>query len=95
MKITKDQVEHVAHLARLSLTEEEKIEMTKDMEMILEFADQINEFTFEDVNATAHVIPINNVFREDKVSPSMERDVLLANAPSTEKGCYTVPKVVE
>ncbi len=95
MKITKDQVEHVAHLARLSLTEEEKVQMTKDMEMILEFADQINEYTFEDVNATAHVIPINNVFREDEVSPSMDRDVLLKNAPSKENGCYTVPKVVE
>jgi aspartyl-tRNA(Asn)/glutamyl-tRNA(Gln) amidotransferase subunit C len=95
MKITKDQVEHVAHLARLSLTEEEKVQMTKDMEMILEFADQINEYTFEDVNATAHVIPINNVFRDDEVSPSMNRDVLLSNAPSKENGCYTVPKVVE
>lgn len=95
MKITKDQVEHVAHLARLSLTEEEKVQMTKDMEMILEFADQINEYTFEDVNATAHVIPINNVFREDEVLPSMERDVLLENAPSKQDGCYNVPKVVE
>lgn len=95
MKITKDQVEHVAHLARLSLTEEEKVQMTKDMEMILEFADQINEYTFEDVNATAHVIPMNNVFREDEVLPSMEREVLLANAPSKEDGCYNVPKVVE
>lgn len=95
MKITREQVEHVAHLARLSLTEEEKVSMTKDMEMILEFADQINQFEFEDVNATAHVIPINNVFREDVMQPSMDRDKLLANAPSTEKGCISVPKVVE
>ncbi len=95
MKITKEQVEHVAHLARLSLTEEEKVSMTKDMEMILEFADQINGFEFEDVNATAYVIPINNVFREDEVRPSMDREKLLANAPSKENGCYSVPKVVE
>jgi len=95
MKITKEQVEHVAHLARLSLTEEEKISMTKDMEMILAFADQINEFKVEDVNATAHVIPINNVFREDNMKPSMDRDKLLANAPSIENGCISVPKVVE
>jgi len=95
MKITIEQVEHVAHLARLSLTDEEKVSMTKDMEMILEFADQINEYEVEDVNATSHVIPINNVFREDIVRESMDRDELLANAPSTENGCYSVPKVIE
>lgn len=95
MKITIEQVEHVAHLARLSLTDEEKISMTKDMEMILEFADQINDYEVEDVNATSHVIPINNVFREDIVRESMDRDELLANAPSTENGCYRVPKVIE
>lgn len=95
MKISREQVEHVAHLARLSLSEEEKIAMTRDMEMILEFADQINQFTFTDVNATAHVIPINNVFREDHVAPSMDREVLLQNAPSSQNGCFSVPKVVE
>ncbi len=95
MKITKEQVEHVAHLARLSLTEEEKENMTKDMEMILEFADQINQYEVEDVNATAHVIPINNVFREDIVAKSMDRELLLSNAPSTKNGCISVPKVVE
>jgi len=95
MKITIEQVERVAHLARLSLTDEEKVSMTKDMEMILEFADQINEYEVNDVNATSHVIPINNVFREDVVRESMDRDELLRNAPSTENGCYSVPKVVE
>lgn len=95
MKITKEQVEHVAHLARLNLSEEEIRHLTTDMEMILEFADQINEVTFDDVNATAHVIPITNVFRDDNLQPSMDREALLANAPSHEKGCYSVPKVVE
>ena len=61
MKITKEQVEHVAHLARLSLTDEEIKSMTKDMEMILEFADQINQVEIKDVNATAYVIPINKI----------------------------------
>lgn len=95
MKITKEQIEHVAHLARLSLTEEEITHMTKDMEMILSFADQINAFEFEDVNATAYIIPINNVFRDDVVQPSMDRDLLLSNAQSVEAGCVSVPKVVE
>lgn len=95
MKITKEQIEHVAHLARLSLTDEEIVHMTKDMEMILSFADQINAVEFEDVNATAFIIPINNVFRDDEVQPSMDRDLLLSNAQSVENGCVSVPKVVE
>jgi aspartyl-tRNA(Asn)/glutamyl-tRNA(Gln) amidotransferase subunit C len=95
LKISKEQVEHVAHLARLNLTEEEKIQMTKDMEAIIEFADQINELDISDVEPTAHVIPINNVFREDVVRPSMDRDELLSNAPNKEDGCFSVPKIVE
>jgi len=95
MKITKAQVEHVANLARLSLTDEEKESMTKDMEMILEFADQINAYEIKDVNATANVMPINNVFREDVVIPSMDREKLIGNAASTANGCFSVPKVVE
>lgn len=95
MKITKEQVEHVAHLARLSLSEDEIEGMTKDMEVILEFADQINQVEFEDVNATAHVMAINNVFRKDELGASMDRETLLSNAPSQDRGCYSVPKVVE
>ena len=95
MKITREQVEHVAHLARLNLTEEEKVQMTTDMEAIIEFADQINSLDIADVKPTAHVIPINNVFREDIAAPSMDRDKLLSNAPKQADGCFAVPKVVE
>lgn len=95
MKITKEQVEKVAHLARLNLTEEEKEQMTKDMEAIIEFADQINALDISDVAPTAHIIPINNVFRKDEIQPSMDRDLLLSNAPSKEQGCFSVPKTVE
>lgn len=95
MKITREQVEHVAHLARLNLTEEEKDQMTLDMEAIIEFADQINLLDISDIKATAHVIPINNVFRKDVAAPSMDREKLLKNAPSQENGCFSVPKVVE
>ena len=95
MKITKEQVEHVANLARLNLTEEEKEQMTRDMGAIIEFADQINSLDIADVKPTDHVIPINNVFREDVTAPSMNRDKLLSNAPNTANGCFSVPKVVE
>lgn len=95
MKITREQVEHVANLARLNLTEEEKEQMTIDMEAIIGFADQINSLNIADVKPTAHVIPINNVFREDIVAPSMDREKLLSNAPNQENGCFSVPKVME
>lgn len=95
MKITKEQVERVANLARLNLTEEEKESMTKDMEAIIEFADQINGLDIKDVEPTAHVLPINNVFREDVVRPSLDREKLLQNAPNHENGCFRVPRVIE
>lgn len=95
MKITKEQVTHVANLARLNLTEEEKENMTKDMESIITFIDQINQLDISDVNPTAHIIPINNVFREDIVQKSMDRDELIKNAPVKENGCFSVPKIVE
>jgi len=65
------------------------------MEAIIEFADQINSLDISDIEPTAHVIPINNVFRKDLVRPSTDRDKLLQNAANKENGCFSVPKVVE
>ncbi|TCK92888.1 aspartyl/glutamyl-tRNA(Asn/Gln) amidotransferase subunit C [Natranaerovirga hydrolytica] len=95
MKITREQVEHVANLARLNLTEEEKEQMTKDMEAIIGFADQLNDLDIETIDPTAHVIPMQNVFREDIKKESLNRDELLKNAPSKQNGCFSVPKIVE
>ncbi len=95
MKITKEQVTHVANLARLNLTEAEKEHMTKDMESIIAFVDQMNVLDVSDIIPTNHIIPINNVFREDVVRPSMDVEELLKNAPEQENGCYSVPKIVE
>jgi aspartyl-tRNA(Asn)/glutamyl-tRNA(Gln) amidotransferase subunit C len=95
VKITKEQVEHVANLARLNLTEEEKEQMTTDMEAIIEFANRINEIDIDNINPTAHIIPVNNVFREDEINLSFSRDELLSNAPNKENGCFSVPRIVE
>ncbi|MBZ4646779.1 MAG: glutamyl-tRNA(Gln) and/or aspartyl-tRNA(Asn) amidotransferase, subunit [Clostridia bacterium] len=95
MKITKEQVEHVANLARLNLTEDEKERLTGEMENIIAFADKLNELDTSGVEPTAHAIPIQNVFREDIVGPSYDREKILANAPSREDGCFKVPKIVE
>ncbi len=95
VKITKEQVEHVAKLARLNLTEAEKERLTGEMENIIAFADKLNELDTSGIEPTAHVIPIQNVFREDVVKPSFDREKILANAPTKEDGCYKVPKIVE
>ncbi|WP_105614499.1 Asp-tRNA(Asn)/Glu-tRNA(Gln) amidotransferase subunit GatC [Vallitalea okinawensis] len=95
MKITKEQVQHVANLARLNLTEEEQVELTTDLENIIAFADKLNELNIEHIKPTAHVIPIENVFRKDEVRPSLEREDLLSNAPDKQEGCFYVPKIVE
>ncbi len=95
MKISKEEVLHVALLARLKFTDEEAEALAKDMESIIGFANKLNELDTEGVVPTAHAIPMSNAFREDEVKPSFDRDEMLANAPSSLGGGYTVPKVVE
>lgn len=95
MKISKEEVLHVAKLARLKLTDSEAEALSVDMENIIGFANKLNELDTEGVVPTAHAIPMSNAFREDVVKPSFDRDAMLANAPSAEDGGYTVPKVVE
>jgi aspartyl-tRNA(Asn)/glutamyl-tRNA(Gln) amidotransferase subunit C len=79
----------------LNLTEEEKDKFTLEMASIIEFADKLNELDTEGIEPTAHVIPIQNVFREDEVRPSYDREEILKNAPEKEDGCFKVPKIVE
>ncbi|HOP99298.1 MAG TPA: Asp-tRNA(Asn)/Glu-tRNA(Gln) amidotransferase subunit GatC [Acetivibrio clariflavus] len=95
MKISKDIIEHVANLARLNLTEEEKSALASDMEQIISYVDKLNELDTSNVEPTNHVIPITNVFREDKAEASYPREKILANAPSSQDGCFKVPKIVE
>lgn len=95
MKITRETIEHVANLARLNLTELEKEKLTTEMASIISYVDKLNELDTSGILPTAHVIPIKNVFREDKVEKSYDREKILANAPSHEDGCFKVPKVME
>jgi aspartyl-tRNA(Asn)/glutamyl-tRNA(Gln) amidotransferase subunit C len=95
MKVTKETIEHVANLARLNLTEQEKEKLTNEMENIISFVDKLNELDTSNITPMEHVKSIRNVFREDVVSESLDRGKMLANAPSHEKGCFKVPKVVE
>ncbi len=94
-KITIEEVEHVANLARLVFNEEEKKKLAEQLGRILDYIEQLNELDTEDVEPTSHVIPMKNVVRPDVVRPSLTRDDALANAPSDVDGLFEVPKIVE
>jgi aspartyl-tRNA(Asn)/glutamyl-tRNA(Gln) amidotransferase subunit C len=95
MSINRTQVEHVAKLARLSLSEEEKTEFTSQLNDILQFAEKLNELDTNNVEPTSHIYPIVNVMREDTVKPSLDREKVLLNAPDQKDGSFRVPAVFE
>lgn len=95
MSISKEQVQHVAELARLSLTEEETETFSQQLSEILNFAEKLNELDTEHVEPTSHVLPIQNVLRDDDERPSWPRDKVLSNAPDTQDGQVRVPVVFE
>lgn len=95
MSISVNQVEHVANLARLELTEEEKEMFTGQLNAILNYAEQLNGLDTENVEPTSHAIPLSNVTREDVVKPSLTLEQVMLNAPDEEDGQIKVPAVLE
>jgi aspartyl-tRNA(Asn)/glutamyl-tRNA(Gln) amidotransferase subunit C len=93
--ITKKEVEYVARLARLRLTEEEKERYTKQLADILRYINKLNELDTEKVEPTSHVLHLSNVFREDRVKPSLKQEEILANAPEVESSYFKVKKIIE
>ncbi|MDP9118818.1 MAG: Asp-tRNA(Asn)/Glu-tRNA(Gln) amidotransferase subunit GatC, partial [Actinomycetota bacterium] len=79
-------IDHVARLARLGLTEEEKAQLRDQLGMILEHAAKVSEVAADDVPPTAHAIPRANVYRDDTPEPSIPQGEALANAPEREDG---------
>jgi aspartyl-tRNA(Asn)/glutamyl-tRNA(Gln) amidotransferase subunit C len=88
-------IEHVARLARLALTEEEKERLREQLALILEHAAKVGEVATEDVPPTAYAIPRANVYREDVPEPSLPQAEVLANAPEQEDGRFKVVRIVE
>ena len=91
--ITTKDVEHVAKLARLELTEEEKELYTKQLGDVLKYVDQMNEVDTSNVKPMSHAIDFVNVMREDKVVYEHTKEELMANAPEEESGFFRVPKI--
>lgn len=94
-KITRKEVEHVARLARLELTEEEKGQMTAQLDAILGYFDKLNELDTSTVEPTTTVIPMVSVMREDEARPSLLQEDALANAPDREDVFFRVPRIIE
>lgn len=95
MKITAAEVEHVAQLARLELSAEEKSLFVGQMDAILGYVDKLKELSTDDVQPTSHAIPVENAFRPDREAPSIGVEKALANAPDRAESFYRVPKVIE
>jgi aspartyl-tRNA(Asn)/glutamyl-tRNA(Gln) amidotransferase subunit C len=95
MKIARQEVEHVAVLARLALDESELDQLTGQMNSILEYVDKLDELDTEGIIPTAHAVPVENAFREDIVRPSIGNDRALKNAPDVANNCFRVPKIIE
>jgi aspartyl-tRNA(Asn)/glutamyl-tRNA(Gln) amidotransferase subunit C len=94
MNLSREEVEHVALLARLQLSEEEVELYTEQLNSILEYAEMLQKLETDQVFPTAHAVQLFNVLREDEVKPSMSRDKILRNAPDEDDGFFRVPKIV-
>lgn len=95
MSITIKEVEHVASLARLELTEQEKEQFAGQLNAILKYAEQLDKLDTEGVEPTSHAVPLTNVMREDEIRPSLPIEKVLLNAPDEEDGQIKVPAVLE
>ncbi len=91
MAITRDEVLHVARLARLELTDDDVERFTEQLSAILEAVAKVSELDLSDVEPTAHPLDLLNVWAEDEPRPSLSVDEALANAPDREGGFFKVP----
>lgn len=94
-QLTLDQVSRVGFLARLELSDDEKARLTTDLNGILGQFARLQELDTTDVPPTSHSLPLQNVFREDTIRPSLPREEATANAPEKRDGNFIVPQIME
>ena len=94
MKITAQEVQKVAELARLDIDDSQVDHLAEQLAAILDYMDKLSEVDTSDIDPTAHAIELTNAFREDAVHEHLDRDKGLANAPQREEGSFVVPKVI-
>ncbi len=95
MEIKKEDIKHIANLSMLNLSDEEIEKYTKDMEQIVGFANKVNEIDTSSTEISAFSNDNVNVFRKDEVRKSLDRELLLSNAPSSNGEAYSIPNVMD
>ncbi len=88
-------IEYVAKLARIELDAKQKKKFAKQLSDILAYIEKLKQLKVDKVEPMSHVLPLKNVFRQDKLKSSLPLDKVLRNAPSKQKGSFSVPKVIE
>ena len=94
MALSEEEVQHVALLARMELTDDEVAALAPQLSEILAYAEQVGEVAADEVEPLTHPYPLSNVMRDDELRPSLQRDVLLSQAPEVEDDRYVVPRIV-
>lgn len=95
MSITREEVTYVADLARIEFDDAQVEKLADELGAVLDYANKLNELDTSAVKPTEHILPVQNVFREDCVRESLPIEKVLANAPESETGCFKVPRVLE
>jgi aspartyl-tRNA(Asn)/glutamyl-tRNA(Gln) amidotransferase subunit C len=88
-------IDHVARLARIDLTDEEATRFSSQFSRLFEFIAELQALDVSSIDATAQVIPLRNVLRDDEVKPSLSREAALENAPDTEGPYFKTPRILE
>ena len=88
-------VRYVAHLARMHLTDEEVTLFGGQLQQVLDYVEELKRLDVGEVSPTAHAGPVHNVFRSDDISPCMDHDAVIKNAPAIRNGLITVPRILE
>ena len=95
MKVTKEVLQNVATLSRLSIAESEEEKYMNELDKFLTYVDNLSQVDTENIQPTTYALPMQNVFREDVVKPSLPREKALQNAPLQDNGYFKVPKVLD
>ena len=93
--ISRDEVAHLARLARLAVTEEELDQFAGQLDVIISSVARVGEVVADDIPPTTHAVPLTNVLRDDTVAPSLERADALAGAPDAEGAYFRVPRILD
>lgn len=94
-QLTRQDIESVAYLSRLELSEEEKDKLTGHINRLLENFQELQKLDTDGVEPTSHTIPVSNVFRKDEARPSLPVEDVVSNGPQVAENCFVVARIVE